>query len=118
MARVIERHPADGGRRGPRAWRARWVKKCVLAASGGRCWGSRARCDETAAAVLAADGRVLAEAVLSQVAEHARFGGVVPEIAARAHLAHLPGLVARVLARRASRRRDAGRGRRPPPGRG
>jgi N6-L-threonylcarbamoyladenine synthase len=59
--------------------------------------GLEASCDETAAAVLRADGRILAEAVLSQLAEHAPYGGVVPEIAARAHLAHLPGLVARVM---------------------
>jgi N6-L-threonylcarbamoyladenine synthase len=58
--------------------------------------GIESSCDETAAAVLDADGRVLAEAVLSQ-SEHARFGGVVPEIAARAHLAHLPALVAQVI---------------------
>ncbi|PWS34474.1 tRNA (adenosine(37)-N6)-threonylcarbamoyltransferase complex transferase subunit TsaD [Falsiroseomonas bella] len=60
--------------------------------------GLESSCDETAAAVLRADGTVLAEAVLSQLADHAPFGGVVPEIAARAHLAHLPALVARVLA--------------------
>ncbi len=60
--------------------------------------GIESSCDETAAAVLSADGAVLAEAVLSQ-SEHARFGGVVPEIAARAHLRHLPGLVREVLAR-------------------
>jgi len=42
---------------------------------------------------------VLAEALLSQEREHAPYGGVVPEIAARAHLAHLPGLVREVLAR-------------------
>jgi N6-L-threonylcarbamoyladenine synthase len=55
--------------------------------------GIETSCDETAAAVLDADGRVLAEALLSQ-AGHAAFGGVVPEIAARAHLAVLPDLVA------------------------
>ncbi len=59
--------------------------------------GIESSCDETAAAVLGADGAVLAEAVLSQQ-EHAAFGGVVPEIAARAHLAHLPGLVRQVMA--------------------
>ena len=58
--------------------------------------GLESSCDETAAAVLSVEGSVLAEAVLSQSA-HARFGGVVPEIAARAHLAHLPGLVAQVM---------------------
>jgi N6-L-threonylcarbamoyladenine synthase len=61
--------------------------------------GLEASCDETAAAVLAPDGTVLAEAVRSQLAEHTPFGGVVPEIAARAHLAHLPALTADVLAR-------------------
>ena len=60
--------------------------------------GIETSCDETAAAVLAADGTVLAEAVLSQ-REHAEFGGVVPEIAARAHLAHLPAMVAGVMER-------------------
>ncbi|HEV7268945.1 MAG TPA: tRNA (adenosine(37)-N6)-threonylcarbamoyltransferase complex transferase subunit TsaD [Falsiroseomonas sp.] len=60
--------------------------------------GLESSCDETAAAVLRADGTVLAEAVLSQLADHTPYGGVVPEIAARAHLAHLPGLVRRVLA--------------------
>ena len=61
--------------------------------------GIESSCDETAAAVLAADGRILAEAVLSQESEHAPYGGVVPEIAARAHLAHLPALVRRVMNR-------------------
>ena len=60
--------------------------------------GIETSCDETAAAVLAPDGRILAEAVLSQTG-HAAFGGVVPEIAARAHLAHLPELVAGVMER-------------------
>ncbi len=60
--------------------------------------GIETSCDETAAAVLAPEGRVLGEAVLSQP-EHGRFGGVVPEVAARAHLDHLPRLVAGVLDR-------------------
>jgi N6-L-threonylcarbamoyladenine synthase len=61
--------------------------------------GIESSCDETAAAVLDGDGNVLAESVLSQEREHAPYGGVVPEIAARAHLAHLPGLVREVLTR-------------------
>jgi N6-L-threonylcarbamoyladenine synthase len=60
--------------------------------------GIESSCDETAAAILAGDGRVLAEAVLSQEREHAPYGGVVPEIAARAHLARLPDLVRQVVA--------------------
>jgi N6-L-threonylcarbamoyladenine synthase len=60
--------------------------------------GIESSCDETAAAVLDLDGHVLAETVLSQEREHAPFGGVVPEIAARAHLTSLPGLVRKVMA--------------------
>jgi N6-L-threonylcarbamoyladenine synthase len=59
--------------------------------------GIETSCDETAAAILSPAGVVLAEAVLSQQ-DHAAFGGVVPEIAARAHLRHLPSLVRQVLA--------------------
>jgi N6-L-threonylcarbamoyladenine synthase len=68
--------------------------------------GIETSCDETAAAILAPDGAVLAEAVLSQLDDHARFGGVVPEVAARAHLAHLPGMVGDVLARAGLAPRD------------
>jgi N6-L-threonylcarbamoyladenine synthase len=60
--------------------------------------GIESSCDETAAAILAPDGTILAERVLSQIADHAAFGGVVPEIAARAHLSALPALVADALA--------------------
>jgi N6-L-threonylcarbamoyladenine synthase len=59
--------------------------------------GIETSCDETAACVMDTAGTVLAEALLSQQ-EHADYGGVVPEIAARAHLAHLPGLVRQVMA--------------------
>src|SRR5947208_1619303 len=43
-------------------------------------------CDETAAAVITGDGRILANVVSSQAELHARFGGVVPEVASRRHL--------------------------------
>jgi N6-L-threonylcarbamoyladenine synthase len=69
--------------------------------------GIETSCDETAAAVLSPDGQVLAEVVLSQVA-HVPYGGVVPEIAARAHLAHLPGLVDRVMSEAGVGFRDLG----------
>jgi N6-L-threonylcarbamoyladenine synthase len=65
----------------------------------GTILGIESSCDETAAAVLDHDGRILAETVLSQEPAHAPFGGVVPEIAARAHLSHLPDLVRDVLIR-------------------
>jgi N6-L-threonylcarbamoyladenine synthase len=60
--------------------------------------GIETSCDETAAAVVRADGAVLSEALVSQTAEHTPFGGVVPEIAARAHLDHADSLVARAMA--------------------
>ncbi|MDE2580541.1 MAG: tRNA (adenosine(37)-N6)-threonylcarbamoyltransferase complex transferase subunit TsaD [Rhodospirillales bacterium] len=60
--------------------------------------GIESSCDETAAAVLDRDGRILSALVASQEREHAPYGGVVPEIAARTHLALLPGLVRRAMA--------------------
>ena len=54
-------------------------------------------CDESAAAIVA-DRSVLASAVASQIEEHARWGGVVPEIASRRHLEALPSLIERVVA--------------------
>ena len=59
--------------------------------------GIETSCDETAAAIVTGDRRVLAEPVLSQIEEHRAYGGVVPEIAARAHLDYLPGLIARAI---------------------
>ena len=59
--------------------------------------GIETSCDETAAAVVREDRTVLAEAVLSQLAQHQPYGGIVPEIAARAHLDHLHAIVARVM---------------------
>ncbi|MFC7333824.1 tRNA (adenosine(37)-N6)-threonylcarbamoyltransferase complex transferase subunit TsaD [Rhodocista pekingensis] len=59
--------------------------------------GIETSCDETAAAVVAGDGTILSSVVLSQLDDHAPYGGVVPEIAARAHLHHLDGLVRRAL---------------------
>ena len=63
--------------------------------------GIETSCDETAAAVVErradGSGRVLSDVVLSQVADHAAFGGVVPEIAARAHVEALDGVVTAAL---------------------
>ena len=67
-----------------------------------RVLGIETTCDETAAAIVElrpdGGGIVLADEILSQTAEHARFGGVVPEIAARAHIDHLDILITRALA--------------------
>ena len=56
--------------------------------------GIETSCDETAVALLAGDGSVLCSLVSSQVAAHAPYLGVVPEIAARHHLEALPKLLA------------------------
>ena len=57
--------------------------------------GIESSCDETAIAVLHGATKVLSSEVASQAALHNRFGGVVPEIAARKHLESLPGLFTR-----------------------
>lgn len=61
--------------------------------------GIETSCDDTAAAVLRVGDRpeILSADVISQTQEHAAYGGVVPEIAARAHAARLPELVEHVL---------------------
>jgi N6-L-threonylcarbamoyladenine synthase len=60
--------------------------------------GLESSCDDTAAALVADDRRILAQAVVGQNSAHQPFGGVVPEIAARAHVEILPELVNQVLA--------------------
>ncbi len=59
--------------------------------------GIETSCDETAAAVVRADGQILANLVHSQLEDHRPYGGVVPEIAARAHVDILDSLIARAL---------------------
>jgi N6-L-threonylcarbamoyladenine synthase len=61
--------------------------------------GIETSCDETAAAVVSADPhpRIRVNLIHAQLAEHAPYGGVVPEIAARAHLDHIDGLIRRAL---------------------
>ena len=67
-----------------------------------RVLGIETSCDETAAAVVDSgvdDSRhILAERLFSQIDEHAPYGGVVPEIAARSHLDRLDALVAETMA--------------------
>src|SRR6516225_1034233 len=64
--------------------------------------GIETTCDETAAAVVERPdegrGRILSNIVLSQIDEHAAFGGVVPEIAARAHVEALDLIIANAMA--------------------
>ncbi len=60
--------------------------------------GLETSCDETAVALVDSNRRIVAQRLLSQIAEHTPFGGVVPEIAARAHLDHLDRLIAETMA--------------------
>src|SRR3982751_7008331 len=66
-----------------------------------RVLGIETTCDETAAAIVGVgeDGRgvILANEVLSQIAEHAPYGGVVPEIAARAHVESIDAIAEAAL---------------------
>jgi len=59
--------------------------------------GLESSCDDSAVALVTDDRRILAQAVVGQNSAHQPYGGVVPEIAARAHVEILPGLITRVL---------------------
>jgi N6-L-threonylcarbamoyladenine synthase len=59
--------------------------------------GLESSCDDSAAALVTGDRRILAHAVVGQNSAHQPYGGVVPEIAARAHVEILPGLIEQVL---------------------
>jgi len=69
--------------------------------------GIETSCDETACAIVQDDGpaaadparRIVSHSLFSQLREHAPYGGVVPEIASRAHIEHLDGLIAECLHR-------------------
>ena len=60
--------------------------------------GIETSCDETAAAVVTDDGRILSNVVSSQADLHARFGGVVPEVASRRHLELISPVIRAALA--------------------
>ncbi len=59
--------------------------------------GIETSCDETAAAVVSGTREIRSNVVLSQTAEHLPYGGVVPEIAARAHIEQLDAVIIRAL---------------------
>ncbi|MCG5485837.1 MAG: tRNA (adenosine(37)-N6)-threonylcarbamoyltransferase complex transferase subunit TsaD [Sinorhizobium meliloti] len=75
-----------------------------------RILGIETSCDETAASVVLRDeeghGRILGDVVLSQLEEHSAYGGVVPEIAARAHVEALDTLIEEALLRAGVTLRD------------
>ncbi|HEX8840983.1 MAG TPA: tRNA (adenosine(37)-N6)-threonylcarbamoyltransferase complex transferase subunit TsaD [Sphingomicrobium sp.] len=59
--------------------------------------GLESSCDDSAAALVTSERQILAQAVVGQTQAHQPYGGVVPEIAARAHVEILPDLIRRVL---------------------
>ncbi len=59
--------------------------------------GLESSCDDSAVALVSDDRQILAQAIVGQAEAHRPFGGVVPEIAARAHVDILPGLIRQVL---------------------
>jgi len=75
-----------------------------------RLLGIETSCDETAAAIVERDpagrGTILSNIVRSQLDEHAPYGGVVPELAARAHVSHLDHIIARASAEAGVKLRD------------
>lgn len=60
--------------------------------------GIESSCDETAASIVTDDRQILSNVIISQIDEHQKFGGVVPEIASRAHLSHVQTVVDKALA--------------------
>ncbi len=60
--------------------------------------GIETSCDETAAAVITLEGEILSSIVASQGAYHARYGGVVPEIASRRHVEEVGPVIREALA--------------------
>lgn len=62
------------------------------------CLGIESSCDETSAAIVDSDRNILAHIIYSQIPEHQKYGGVVPELAARAHILAIDEVVRRTLA--------------------
>lgn len=59
--------------------------------------GIETSCDETSASVVTSDKKILSNIIVNQIDEHQKFGGVVPEIASRAHLNYLPKIVDKAM---------------------
>lgn len=59
--------------------------------------GIETSCDETSAAVVNGDGIILSNEVLIQIEQHQKYGGIVPELAARGHLQHLHTIITQAM---------------------
>lgn len=63
------------------------------------CMGIESSCDETSAAIVDSDRNILSHIIYSQIPEHQKYGGVVPELAARAHILAIDEVVRQTLAK-------------------
>ena len=63
------------------------------------CLGIESSCDETSAAVVDSNRNILSHIIYSQIPEHQKFGGVVPELAARAHILAIDEVIKQTLAK-------------------
>lgn len=63
------------------------------------CLGIESSCDETSAAIVDSDKNILAHIIYSQIPEHQKYGGVVPELAARAHILAIDEVIKLTLQR-------------------
>ena len=61
------------------------------------CLGIESSCDETSAAIVDSDRNILAHIIYSQIPEHQKYGGVVPELAARAHILAIDDVIKQTL---------------------
>lgn len=61
------------------------------------CLGIESSCDETSAAIVDSDRNILSHIIYSQIPEHQKYGGVVPELAARAHILAIEDVVTQAL---------------------
>ena len=71
--------------------------------------GLESSCDETAAAVITTEGRILSNIISSQIPLHARYGGVIPELASRNHLMAVSSVTGQALAGAGIELADVGR---------
>ena len=61
------------------------------------CLGIESSCDETSAAIVDSDRNILSHIIYSQIPEHQKYGGVVPELAARAHILAIDEVIKQTL---------------------
>ncbi len=94
----LEPQPQASGRRWPLVYPHRKdSSEAKLAEQGNLILAIESSCDETAMAVINAKGEILSSVVATQIDFHARFGGVVPEIASRKHTEALVGVYEETL---------------------